>query len=139
MNLRLNRKVYTEESSVGELLVNEAFQCYTLEDRVRKGPKVYGKTAIPEGTYEIVLTFSQRFQKYLPLLLNVPGFEGIRIHAGNTAKDTEGCVLVGTGQGQNQVTGSKEAFTALMKLLTDASKKEKIHIQVKNHGRALDG
>lgn len=135
MNLRLNRKVFTKNSTVGELLIDGAFFCYTLEDRVRRGAKVPGKTAIPEGNYEIALTFSQRFQKPLPLLLRVPDFEGVRIHTGNTQEDTEGCILVGTAQGLDQVTGSKEAFSSLWTKLTTANKKEKIWIEVRNAGR----
>ena len=135
MNLRVNRKVFTETSTVGELLIDEVFCCYTLEDRVRRGPKVYAKTAIPEGTYEIALTFSQRFLKVLPLLLRVPGFEGVRIHPGNTAEDTEGCLLVGTGQGLNKVTGSREAFAGLLSRLVLANKKEKIWVDMRNQGR----
>jgi len=77
----------------------ESFNCFTLEDEVRLGDifkvKVQDKTAIPVGRYEVILNMSNRFKMYMPLLLNVPNFSGIRIHSGNTKEHTEGCVLVG--------------------------------------------
>ncbi len=98
MNLKLLRKTFTEESTIGVLSVNGTAECFTLEDKVR-AVKIPGKTAIPAGIYEVTITFSDRFQKPLPLLLNVPNFAGIRIHPGNTAADTEGCILVGKTHG----------------------------------------
>jgi hypothetical protein len=94
VELRLTRKEFTDRSTIGELHVNGVFECFTLEDTVRP-VKIKGETAIPEGRYEVVVNFSERFQRPLPLLLNVPNFEGVRIHPGNTDKDTEGCILVG--------------------------------------------
>ena len=129
MILKLARKFYTEESTIGELSIDGDFECYTLEDKVR-AVKIGGKTAIPSGIYEIVISFSQRFKKRLPLLLNVPNFDGIRIHPGNTAKDTEGCILVGTSAGTDKVLQSKIAFNKLFTRLEQAAKKEKIFIQV---------
>ena len=90
MELTLTRTDFTNDSTIGELSVNGKFECFTLEDKVRP-VKIKGMTAIPAGAYEVVINFSERFQRPLPLLLNVPNFDGIRIHAGNTAKDTEGC------------------------------------------------
>lgn len=69
------------------------FVCYTMEPTVRTGPKVPGKTAIPAGTYDCIVNFSKRFQKPLPLLVNVPGFSGVRIHGGNRPENTQGCLL----------------------------------------------
>ncbi len=84
MELRIKRTDFSDQSTIGELSVNGQFECYTLEDKVRP-EKIAGKTAIPAGRYEVVISFSQRFQRPLPLLLKVPNFEGIRIHPGNTA------------------------------------------------------
>ena len=129
MNLKLVRKTFTEESTMGELSVNGKFECFTLEDKVR-AVKIHGRTAIPEGIYEVIISFSDKFRKQLPLLLNVPNFAGIRIHSGNTAADTEGCILVGTSKSKDFVGGSRNAFNALFPKLQTALKKEKIFIEV---------
>ena len=129
MNLRLVRKTFTEESTIGVLSVNGRTECFTLEDRVRL-TKVPGRTAIPAGIYEVTITFSDRFQRPLPLLLNVPRFSGIRIHPGNTAADTDGCILVGRAQGVNTVRNSRVAFLALFAQLQAAARREKIFIEV---------
>lgn len=136
MELTLNRIFLGSSATIGELLVNDKHLCDTLEDRVRpEGEKVYGKTAIPEGTYEVKLTHSPRFKKILPEILNVPNFSGIRIHTGNSSKDTEGCIIVGTWDGEKEdwVGSSKIAFDELMALLEEATNnKEKITITVKS-------
>ena len=136
MELTLNRIFLGSSATIGELLINDKHLCDTLEDRVRpEGEKVYGKTAIPEGTYKVKLTHSPRFKKILPEILNVPNFSGIRIHTGNSSKDTEGCILVGTWDGEKEdwVGSSKIAFDELMTLLEEATdNKEKITITVKS-------
>ena len=129
MELKLVREILTDESTIGSLYVNGQFECYTLEDRVRP-VKVKGLTAIFPGHYEVVVTFSARFKKILPLLLNVPQFDGVRIHPGNTAKDTEGCILVGTGRQANRITGSQMAFAKLFDSLSTAAQKEKIFLEI---------
>ncbi|MFY9610898.1 MAG: DUF5675 family protein [Blastocatellia bacterium] len=131
MELKLVRKQFTNDSTIGELSVNGKFECFTLEDRVR-AVKIKGETAIPLGAYEVVVTFSNRFKKPLPLFLNVPGFEGIRIHAGNTKKDTEGCILVGQTKAKNMVGKSRAAFDILFAKIHAAAQKEKIFIEVVN-------
>ena len=113
MKLELRRLELTGQSTIGRLAVDGVDFCWTLEDVVRTGPKVYGQTAIPAGTYDVRLTMSNRFKRVLPLLLNVPGFEGVRIHPGNTAADTDGCILVGLGHADNRITDSRAAFDAL--------------------------
>lgn len=108
-------------------------ECFTLEDqeRLEKAP---GKTAIPPGKYEVVVTFSNRFQKLLPLLLNVPGFSGVRIHSGNTAADTEGCILVGGDDGNPRdgwLGRSREAFAPLFaKIQAAIASGEKVWITI---------
>lgn len=136
MELTLNRIFLGTVATIGELWVNNSHLCDTLEDRVRpEGEKVYGKTAIPEGTYEMVLSYSPRFKKILPEILNVPNFTGIRIHCGNSSADSSGCILVGTWDGEKEdwVSDSKIAFNKLMSLLEEATNnKEKITITVKS-------
>lgn len=112
MKLELRRTVYTDKSTIGELYVDGLFECYTLEDVVRN-KKIYGETAIPAGSYHVKITQSPRFKRELPLLLNVPGFEGVRIHPGNSAQDTEGCILVGLDKGADFIGRSRQAFDAL--------------------------
>ena len=124
MHLLLQRKWFTPDSTIGELFVNDKFFCYTLGDVERSGPKVYGKTAIPRGTYEIKLTHSPKYKRLMPLLLDVPGFEGVRIHSGNTHKDTEGCILVGNRRGPDHVGDSRKAYAALFKVLKKAQENE---------------
>jgi hypothetical protein len=115
MRLTVIRDKLRSDCTLGQLLVDGVFECYTLEDYVRQedAPKVFGKTAIPYGEYDVVVSFSPHFNRLLPLLLSVPNFEGVRIHPGNTAADTEGCLLVGVGRSNSAVTGSRAAFDAL--------------------------
>ena len=113
MTLTLTRRWREGEATIGELAVDGGFECYTLEDAVRDGPKIPGETAIPAGTYGVLLTYSPRFKCDLPLLTEVPGFEGVRIHPGNTPKDTEGCILGGRERGVAAITESRLAFSAL--------------------------
>lgn len=135
MKLRLIRDTFTEKSTIGNLYVNGVYQCATLEDADRKiesgGAKVYGKTCIPRGTYEVIVDFSNRFQVRMPLLLNVPQFTGVRIHPGNTDKDTEGCVLVGETRGADFVGDSRIAYNALFANIEAAILSgEKIEIEI---------
>ena len=126
MNLELTRTNFTEMSTIGELRINGKFLCFTLEDAVRD-KKIYGKTAIPYGKYEVEITFSPRFQKYLPLIKDVPNYSGVRIHTGNTAQDTEGCILVGISKGYDFIGGSRKAFALLM----DKIKGQKLTIEIR--------
>jgi len=129
MELNLTRVEFTDESTIGELSINGTFECYTLEDKVRP-VKVKGMTAIPAGSYEIIINFSERFKKPLPLLLNVPNFDGVRIHPGNSAKDTEGCILVGKSKSADFVGSSRAAFETLFEKLKRATENEKIFIHI---------
>lgn len=127
MKIKLVRFLKGPTSTIGRLLLDGKLQCYTLEDSVRS-VKVAGKTAIPSGTYVLVIDYSLRFGRLMPHLLNVPGFEGIRIHAGNTDKDTQGCILVGNGHTDNSLTDSRKAFDALFLKLSQS--KESMTIQI---------
>ena len=127
MKLTLERTSCGATCTIGELSIDGAFEAYTLED-VQRGTdgatvqdwKVAGETAIPLGTYAVRITPSARFKRDLPLIENVPGFQGVRIHPGNTAADTEGCVLVGRTKGPTFVGESKAAFAALFPKLREA-------------------
>ena len=134
MELKLIRETFTEKSTIGSLYVNGIFFCYTLEDKDRKleagGVKEYAKTAIPRGKYKVINSFSNRFKKYLPELVNVPQFAGIRIHAGNTADHSEGCILVGSTKAVDFIGNSKVTFDKLMKAIQAVEKYEKINIEI---------
>jgi len=138
VNLRLLRRWFTLDSTIGELTIDGEDECFILEDTVRDGPKIPGRTAIPEGTYRVIITHSPRFRRKLPLLLDVPRYEGIRIHPGNTSSDTEGCLLPGQTRGVDWVGRSRIAFDALFAKLKDAqSRGEDIQLTITseiNHG-----
>lgn len=122
MKLTLKRSASTDHSTPGMLLVDGAFECYTLEDVVRD-IKIAGQTAIPFGTYKVIIDHSNRFNRLLPLLLDVPGYAGVRIHPGNTDKDTEGCILVGDTPSHDFLGNSRVAFERLfakMQMAVDA-------------------
>ena len=133
MKLLLERDVKAPTFTLGRLHVNGIRTFYTVEDRVReiKGVpveewKVAGETAIPVGTYRVIVSWSNRFRKHLPLLLDVEGFKGIRIHAGNTEKDTEGCILVGTSRTKEGVANSRYAMSLLQTAIEEASKRGEV-------------
>lgn len=133
MELILKRTDFTDEATLGEITIDGVHECYSCEDKTRdeNEPKVFGKTAIPYGKYKIVITRSNRFSKlekkdvYLPELLLVPGFEGVRIHPGNKPEDTEGCLLPGTAKAKNMVVSSRTAFIKLNEKINDAIKSGK--------------
>ncbi len=114
MKIVVVRDTFTENSTIGKMLIDGAFFCYTLEDKVRD-EKIKSETAIPYGTYKVIVNMSNRFQRMMPLLLNVPNFEGVRIHNGNTKDHTEGCILVGSTKSKDFIGNSKSTFNALMK------------------------
>lgn len=124
MKLTVIRTDLLPDRTLGLLDIDGVFFCYTLEDTDRQLEvdimrKQYGETAIPRGTYPMVLDFSARFKRVLPHVLGVAGFDGIRIHAGNTPVDTHGCVLVGdTRLPGNTLGNSRPAMDRLMKRLS---------------------
>jgi hypothetical protein len=138
LRLKLERTWCGEKCTIGTLYVNGKTECFTLEDvrrEVKGRPveewKVPGATAIPAGVYNVVVTPSNRFKRDLPLLENVPGFQGIRIHPGNTSEDTEGCLLVGMAKGPDFVSESRRAFEQLFtKIKESLGCGEKVTIEV---------
>lgn len=132
MEIILERKEFTEKSTIGDFIIDGERFCYSLEDMVREpGVKVPGKTAIPEGRYRVIIDQSARFGRAMPHILDVPGFEGIRIHAGNTDKDTEGCPLLGLDKGPDFVGRSRLAFNQFFDRLYMALRDEECWITVK--------
>lgn len=130
-NLLLQRRIVNSngvKNTIGNLFFNGIWFCYILEDTVRElkdlnkdgdfedngEGKIYGETAIPEGTYKVVLNISNRFKKLLPLLVDVPGFEGVRIHSGNTEADSHGCLITGMKTDGKKVLDSRLALDELM-------------------------
>lgn len=113
-NLRLERECL-EERTLGKLYINKEFFCSTIEDKYRdlsKEKKVYGKTCIPFGTYKVIINMSPKYGRLMPRLLDVPHFDGILIHYGNTEQDSAGCVIVGKRSGQ-KVINSRDTFNRL--------------------------
>ena len=122
-----------QSCTIGEMYVDGNFQCYTLEDVVRPAnEKVFGETAIPAGRYRVTITYSPHFGCDLPLVNDVPNFSGVRIHPGNSAADTEGCILVGLGKTENTITQSRLAFSGLFAEIRDAIEQgEEVWLEVK--------
>lgn len=114
MKIEVIRDTFTDKTTIGKLYIDGKYQCETLEDTLRAaGIKVYGQTAIPAGEYDVVINFSNKYQRPMIQILEVPDFQGIRIHAGNKAEDTEGCILVGTFRNIDWITGSVKAYKPL--------------------------
>lgn len=134
MKIKLIRDDLNPTCTLGKLYIDGVYECETLEDVVRSdGVKIFGETAIPHGLYRLDVTFSPRFKRDLPLLVNVSGFVGVRIHPGNTAKDTEGCILVGRRRDIRTILQSKMAFDPLFEKIMKASKvKENITLEIIN-------
>ena len=111
MLIEVKRFEFKDTHTVGKMYVDGIYECYTLEDAVRNGTKVLGKTAIPIGEYKLIVDASARFKQDMPHILDVPNFTGVRIHAGNTSADTDGCILLGsTWAGKDFIGNSKIAY-----------------------------
>ena len=142
MEIQVNRIARKDGYTIGRMSLNGVYFCDTLEDADRGlnaamsvdeilAKKIKAQTAIPTGKYDVILTFSPRFKRVLPLLLSVKGYEGIRIHAGNTTEDTEGCLLVGENKEKGKVLNSRATLEKLMSVLLECEKREeKISITI---------
>ena len=128
MRLTLKRIANRKDYCIGKLYINGKYFCDTLEDRDRglddsmsedeiRQIKIKGETAIPTGIYTVLLTYSPKYKKIMPLINNVKGYSGIRIHSGNSSKDTEGCLLVGKNTVVGRLTDSRNTYNALFKRL----------------------
>lgn len=152
MTLDLQSFPSTANSIIGQLFIDGYHFCYTLEDVYRRDPnpltkeneaKVDGETAIPAGRYQVIVNKSERFSRkeskrqgkqvdvFMPLLLDVPGFKGVRIHTGNFPRDTEGCILVGLERGPDMISDSRKAYAALLLKIKEAiAKGEEVWINI---------
>ena len=128
MRLTLKRIANKDNYCIGKLYINGKYFCDTLEDRDRGlddsmtvedilSMKKYGTTAIPCGIYTVLLTYSPKYKRIMPLINNVKGYSGIRIHSGNSSKDTLGCLLVGKNTVVGRLTDSRNTYNALFKRL----------------------
>lgn len=141
MELRVERLWPRENYTIGRLYVNNEFFSNTLEDKIidkdKSGAfdngekKVYGESAIPYGKYKVIYNWSPKFGRNLPRLLDVPHFEGILIHSGNTAKDSAGCILVGKNTSKGMLSESRYTSDKLNEIIDAAQKRgEEITIEI---------
>ncbi len=119
MELVLTRDAFLPTRTLGKLYADNVFECFTCEDAVRD-TKIKGETAIPKGRYRVIITLSNRFKRELPILLNVPNYEGVRIHSGNTEADTEGCILCGSTRNDSGIFSSRIATNNLILKIRNA-------------------
>ena len=140
MQIMLTRNWKKPDYTIGRIFINNAFFCNSMEDTDRglrqdmpldeiKRLKVYGKTAIPTGTYTIMMTYSPKYKKKMPQVMKVPGFEGIRIHPGNGPEDTLGCILPGDNKVKGRVINSTIRFNQFVSMLEGAGGVATIVIQ----------
>lgn len=121
--IQVSRNIFTNNSTIGDLFFAGEFVCATLEDTIRN-MKVVKKTAIPAGNYKIELRHSPKFNRVMPYLLDVPYFEGVMIHWGNDAENTDGCILVGSKEENKAdwISSSRKAFETLYSMIEGAIK-----------------
>lgn len=142
MEIRVKRIARKDGYTIGQMSLNNEYFCDTLEDTDRGlkstmseeeilSKKRKGITAIPTGEYDVILTFSPKFKRVLPLLLNVPGYQYIRVHHGNLPSSTDGCLLVGENKVKGQIINSRATLEKLMSVLLECEKKkEKVTILI---------
>jgi hypothetical protein len=143
MEIEVIRRHFKDTYTIGKLYINKSYFCDTLEDPVRDlkdlnhdgdfddpgEGKIYGETAIPCGRYQVIVTYSPKFEKRLPELFRVPGFRNIRIHAGTNPKHTEGCVLIGENKEKGRLVNGPYYQTRLVQMIDETE--DKIFITVK--------
>ena len=142
MEFKVNRTYLGEKYTIGKFFINGEYFCDTLEDKVRDfnkdgdlldegETKIYGDTAIPYGRYKVIYTFSPHFGKKLPRLVGVKHFDGILIHAGNTDRDTNGCILVGYNKVKGRVINSTICMKKIIEIMEDCTaNKEEVWITI---------
>jgi hypothetical protein len=134
--ITIERRDFTDLSTIGELCIDGDFFCFTLEDTCRSsGIKIHGKTAIPQGRYRVIIDMSPRFKRLMPHVLEVNseevnGFEGIRIHKGNSDQDTEGCILLGMHKGTDIIYDSKKAYDLFYARLEERLKDGPVYMSI---------
>lgn len=129
MHLTLQRQSLKDDRTLGEFLIDGQHYAWSLEDAVRDR-KVPNETAIPTGVFEVVVTWSNRFSRPLPLLLKVPNFDGVRIHGGNGPEDTEGCILIGEQKDDERVWKCAGVVSGLTFQIRNACSKGKVFLEV---------
>lgn len=143
MTIRIDRKWKKAEYTISRVYINGRYLgCNALEDTDRgllqamqiaeiQKRKIKGKTAIPRGYYDVKITWSEKYQRNMPLVVDVPGFSGIRLHSGNSAKDTEGCILFGKNDKVGWISDSRYWTDKIYRLIDTAlAKGEKITLIV---------
>lgn len=136
MKIELFRDDMNPERTLGTLYIDEIKIAETCEDADRHledgGEKVYGKTAIPRGLYKVGLSFSHHFKRILPEVLEVPGYSGVRIHGGNSADDTLGCILVGRVRTANGIANCAATLQRIIDMIDEAEENgEAVTLEVK--------
>ena len=148
MELRIKRYIYNdskttggEANNIGDFFIDGTFFCYSLEDQIRySDKKVYGKTAIPDGRYKVILTMSNRFKRIMPLLLDVPNFSGVRLHGGNTAENSHGCPLIAFNTDKVKIWGSAEkALTKKLQEFKNNTLEGEIWLTIENKFLSYEG
>ena len=141
MKLLLKRMARKDSYTIGKLYINDEYFCDTLEDKDRgltqsmslaeiSKKKIYSQTAIPSGTYLVTITHSNKYKRKMPLINDVPGYAGIRIHSGNTHQDTAGCILVGKNKAVGKVLESRATYQKLFEILSNVDSNEQIQITI---------
>lgn len=125
MKLKLQRYLFTDDYTMGLLFIDDVYFCDTIEDKYRgqnlSKTKVMHETCIPYGVYSVKITYSPKYKKNMPQILDVPYFEGVRIHSGNKSTDSSGCVIVGIKSENGTVLQSRKTYNALMSRLETAN------------------